>query len=166
MGIIANEMDGFLKTNSGMLEAVCISEEKGTQKADVRSRTVLFDAGLEGDAHAGFMHRQVSLLASESIDEMRAKGLTLEAGAFGENLVTSGIELKSLNVGDRLRVGNEVLLEVTQIGKECVSRCAIYYLAGDCIMPREGIFARVLQGGRVETGDGIEVWRKGYDEGV
>ena len=166
MGMNSKETEGFVKANSGTLEAVCISEEKGTQKSDVRSREVLFDKGLEGDAHAGFMHRQVSLLASESVDEMRAKGLTLEAGAFGENLVTSGIELKSLNPGDRLLVGNDVLLEVTQIGKECVSRCAIYYLAGDCIMPREGIFARVLQGGRVEAGDGIEVWRRSHDEGA
>ncbi len=153
-------MEGFSRTNSGRLEAVCISEEKGTQKADIVSCEVLPDLGLKGDAHAGFMHRQVSLLAAESIDEMRAKGLTLAAGAFGENLVTQGIELKSLSIGDRLRVGGEVLLEVTQIGKECVSRCAIYYLAGDCIMPREGIFARVLEGGRVAAGDSIEVWRQ------
>ncbi len=166
MRVEAKEMEGFTRKGSGVLGAVCISEEKGTQKADVRSRTVLFDQGLEGDAHAGFMHRQVSLLATESIEEMRAKGLTLEAGAFGENLVTRGIELKSLSVGDRLLIGRQVLLEVTQIGKECVSRCAIYYLAGDCIMPREGIFARVLRGGRVEAGDSIEVWRKGHGEGA
>ncbi len=153
-------MEGFTRTDSGKLEAVCTSEEKGTQKADVGSCAVVQDLGLAGDAHAGFMHRQVSLLAAESIEEMRAKGLTLAAGAFGENLVTQGIELKSLGIGDRLRVGGEVLLEVTQIGKECVSRCAIYYLAGDCIMPREGIFARVLEGGRVAAGDGIEVWRQ------
>ncbi len=152
-------MKGFVRTGSGTIEAVCISEEKGTQKSDVGTRTIIFDQGLEGDAHAGFMHRQVSLLAAESIEEMRAKGLTLAAGAFGENLVTQGIELKSLFIGDRLRIGGDVMLEVTQIGKECVSRCAIYYLAGDCIMPREGIFARVLAGGRVEAGDNIEVWR-------
>lgn len=153
-------MKGFAPAESGLLEAVCVSEEKGTQKADVGACEVLADLGLAGDAHAGFMHRQVSLLAAESIEEMRAKGLTLAAGAFGENLVTQGIELKSLHIGDRIRVGGDVLLEVTQIGKECVSRCAIYYLAGDCIMPREGIFARVIAGGRVEAGDSIEVWRK------
>ncbi len=159
MGTETSSMQGFARAGSGKLEAVCISEEKGTQKADIGSCDIVADSGLAGDAHAGFMHRQVSLLAAESIDEMRAKGLTLAAGAFGENLVTQGIELKSLAIGDRLRVGSEVLLEVTQIGKECVSRCAIYYLAGDCIMPREGIFARVLVGGRVETGDAVEVWR-------
>ncbi|MHB8780201.1 MAG: MOSC domain-containing protein [Candidatus Geothermincolia bacterium] len=146
---------------AGTLQAVCVSEAKGVQKTEVRSGTLIEESGIEGDAHAGFMHRQVSLLADESVEKMREKGLTdLVPGAFGENLVTTGIDLVSLHVGDRLRVGKDALLEVTQIGKECTDRCAIYYLAGDCIMPREGIFTRVLAGGEVTAGDTVEVWRK------
>jgi MOSC domain-containing protein YiiM len=154
-------MEGYSNIGNGSLEAVCVSESKGTQKTDVRAATLIEDLGIEGDAHAGFAHRQVSALAQESVDEMKAKGLTdLIAGAFGENLVTRGLELKSLQIGDRISIGSEVLLEVTQIGKECVDRCAIYYLAGDCIMPREGIFTRVLAGGRAQAGDTVEIWRK------
>ena len=138
--------------------AVCISREKHVQKEEVEEVLLVTDLGIEGDAHAGFAHRQVSLLADESVDKMRQKGLTdLKPGAFGENLVTRGVDLVALNVGDRLGIGEEVLLEVTQIGKECVDRCAIYYQTGDCIMPREGIFTRVLQGGKVTAGDEIRV---------
>lgn len=137
--------------------AVCTSAEKHVQKEAVERVLLVVEKGIEGDAHYGFGHRQVSLLANESVDKMRAKGLSdLGPGAFGENLVTRGIDLLSFAVGDRLRVGDEVLLEVTQIGKECVDRCAIYYAVGDCIMPREGIFARVIEGGTVKPGDGIE----------
>jgi MOSC domain-containing protein YiiM len=107
--------------------------------------------GIEGDAHAGDWHRQVSLLAQESIDKMRALGLDVTTGDFAENITTSGIDLVSLPIGSRLTMG-DVLLEVTQIGKECHTRCAIYYQAGDCVMPREGIFARVLRGGRITPG--------------
>ena len=142
----------------GEILAVCLSAEKHVQKDEVGEVLLLEDLGIEGDAHAGFGHRQVSLLAEESVDKMRAKGLeNLRPGAFGENLVTRGMDLASLKVGDLLRVGEEVLLEVTQIGKECVDRCAIYYAAGDCIMPREGIFARVIRGGRIKPGDEIAV---------
>jgi MOSC domain-containing protein YiiM len=142
----------------GTVIAVCTSAEKHVQKEDVGSATLIEELGLEGDAHAGFAHRQVSLLADESIDKMRAKGLPdLRPGAFGENLTTRGIDLVSLQVGQRLRLGEGVILEVSQIGKECVDRCAIYYQAGDCIMPREGIFARVIKGGQVKRGDVIEV---------
>lgn len=142
----------------GTVIAVCASVEKHVQKEDVGSATLIEELGLEGDAHAGFAHRQVSLLADESIDKMRAKGLSdLRPGAFGENLTTRGIDLVSLQVGQRLRLGEGVVLEVSQIGKECVDRCAIYYQAGDCIMPREGIFARVIKGGLVKKGDVIEV---------
>ena len=141
--------------------AVCISREKHVQKEEVEEVLLVTDLGIEGDAHAGFAHRQVSLLADESVDKMRQKGLTdLKPGAFGENLVTRGMDLVSLNVGDRLGIGEEVLLEVTQIGKECVDRCAIYYQTGDCIMPREGIFTRVLKGGKVAAGDEIKVLEK------
>lgn len=138
--------------------AVCMSTEKHVQKDEVAEVVLIEQQGIEGDAHYGFGHRQVSLLADESIEKMRAKGLTdLLPGAFGENLVTRGIDLLSLDIGDSLRVGSEVLLEVTQIGKECVDRCAIYYAAGDCIMPREGIFARVVKGGPIRPGEEITV---------
>ncbi len=113
--------------------------------------------GLEGDAHAGFGHRQVSLLAMESIQKMRAQGLEVGPGDFAENLTVEGIDLLSLPVGARLRVGKEAVLRVTQIGKECHHRCAIYYQAGDCVMPREGIFAEVLRGGTVRKGDPLKV---------
>ena len=138
------------------LEAVCISEQKGVRKTPVAQVELLEEHGIAGDAHAGPWHRQVSLLASESIDKMRALGLEVKAGDFGENLTTSGIELVSLPVGSRLKVG-ESLLEVTQIGKECHTRCAIYYQAGDCVMPKEGIFARVLVGGTVRASDAVSL---------
>jgi MOSC domain-containing protein YiiM len=128
------------------------SANKGEKKRPVESARVIEDLGIEGDAHAGFMHRQVSLLAIESIDRMRAKGASVGPGAFAENITTEGIDLFALPVGTRLRVGDEVELEVTQIGKECHSRCAIYEQAGDCVMPKEGIFAKVIRGGTLTTG--------------
>jgi MOSC domain-containing protein YiiM len=141
--------------------AVCTSSEKHVQKDAVGEVFLVEEKGIEGDAHFGFGHRQVSLLADESVDKMREKGLDdLRPGAFGENLVTRGIDLLSLDIGDTLEVGRGVLLEVTQIGKECVDRCAIYYAAGDCIMPREGIFVRVVKGGPVKPGDKISVVRE------
>lgn len=150
---------------SGEVVAVCVSAEKHVQKEEVEEVLLVEDLGIRGDAHAGFGHRQVSLLAEESVDKMRAMGLEgLRPGAFGENLLTRGLELTRLKVGDRLRVGKDILLEVTQIGKECVDRCAIYYAAGDCIMPREGIFARVLKGGTAKAGDRIEVLEEGPRE--
>jgi len=120
----------------------------------------LEETGLEGDAHAGSGHRQVSLLAVESIAKMKARGLDVGPGDFAENITTSGVDLVSLPVGSRLRLG-EALLEVSQIGKVCHSRCTIFEQAGDCVMPREGIFARILVGGNVRTGDPITVERKG-----
>ncbi len=138
--------------------SVCTSFKKHVQKEEVGEVLLVEEKGIDGDAHYGFGHRQVSLLADESIDKMREKGLDdLKPGAFGENLITRGINLISLGVGDRLRVGSEVLLEVTQIGKECVDRCAIYHAVGDCIMPREGIFTRVVEGGKVKPGDSVTV---------
>jgi len=150
-----SEVDQVSK--SGRVVAVCISERKGTQKKDVGEARLTEDYGIEKDAHAGPGHRQVSLLALESADTMRAKGLDIDSGDFGENVVTEGIHLKDLQLGTRLKVGKESLLEITQIGKECHARCAIYYKAGDCIMPREGIFARVLKGGTIHVGDEIEI---------
>lgn len=136
--------------------AVCVSARKGIRKKTVEQAKLLENFGLEGDAHAGNWHRQVSLLAWESIEKMRAKGLQVNAGSFAENITTRGIELVSLPLGSRIAVGDGVVLEVTQIGKECHARCAIYALAGDCVMPKEGIFARVVRGGIVKAGDGIE----------
>jgi len=135
--------------------AICCSEKKGEQKTPVTSAVIREDFGIVGDAHAGNWHRQVSLLAQESIDKMRQKGLTLKDGDFAENIVTRGIDLLTLPVGTGLALG-EVRLEITQIGKECHQRCAIYEQAGDCVMPREGVFARGVTGGVLRAGDPIE----------
>jgi len=115
----------------------------------------LKDFGLKGDAHAGPWHRQVSLLANESIEKMRAMGLNVGYGDFAENITTEGIDLVHLPIGTKIRIGNSVILHVTQIGKECHERCAIYYQAGDCVMPKEGIFAEVVSQGEVKVGDEI-----------
>ncbi len=141
---------------SGKVVAVCTSEAKGTKKTNVQRALLVVEHGLEGDAHAGAWHRQVSLLANESADKVRAQGLTIGPGDFAENILTEGLELFTLPIGTRLRVG-ETLLEVTQIGKVCHAGCAIRQLTGDCVMPREGIFARVLVGGWVQVGDGVEI---------
>ena len=145
----------------GQILAICTSEKKGTVKRPVDSSRVLEDHGLEGDAHAGGGHRQVSLLARESVDKLRAKGVDITAGDFAENLLTEGIELKTLPIGTVLRVGSDLRLRVTQIGKECHQGCAIRKLIGDCVMPREGIFAEVVHGGTVKTGDTIDVEAEG-----
>jgi MOSC domain-containing protein YiiM len=136
--------------------AVCISENKGERKKPVEAVELRVNHGIVGDAHAGEWHRQVSLLASESIDKMRKLGLDVNSGDFAENITTSGIDLVSLPLGTRLQVG-VTQLEVTQIGKECHTRCAIYYQAGDCVMPKEGIFAKVITGGMVRPGDVVQV---------
>ncbi len=137
----------------GYIEAVCISTEKGVVKSEVQEIVLRAGWGIEGDAHAGEWHRQVSMLAGESIDRMREKMPELDHGVFAENIVTRGIDLVSLSPGVRLQVGETVLLEVTQIGKECHNDgCAIQRATGDCIMPREGVFCRVLQGGTLQAG--------------
>lgn len=141
---------------SAKIVAVCVSKNKGERKQPVERGELLLNHGLAGDGHAGPWHRQISLLAQESIEKMRLAGLDVGPGDFAENITTSGIDLISLAVGTKLRVG-QALLEITQIGKECHSRCAIYHQAGDCVMPHEGVFARVLQGGMVSAGDTIEV---------
>lgn len=132
--------------------AICTSKQKGTLKNEVREANFIEEHGIEGDAHAGKWHRQVSLLSFEKIEEFRQKGGNVNFGAFGENLVVDKIDLKNLPVGQRLTVG-EVLLEITQIGKKCHDKCAIYYQVGECIMPTNGVFARVLKGGKVTVGD-------------
>ena len=138
--------------------AVCKSEKKGTKKTPQPDIILKKEYGVVGDAHADCQtHRQVSLLANESIDKMRGRGLELASGDFAENLTTQGIDLCSLPVGTRLKAGQRVLLEVTQIGKECHAACAIRKQVGDCIMPREGVFARVIRGGTVRPGDFLEI---------
>ncbi len=135
--------------------SIATSKKKGTRKASVDEAYLKKEHGLEGDAHAGKWHRQVSFLASEEIDKARQSGLDVTFGDFAENIATTGIDWKNIPVGTRIRLGPEALVEITQIGKECHNRCAIYYKAGDCIMPREGVFARVLREGKIKRGDQI-----------
>ena len=137
--------------------AVCISEKKGTMKHEVPEIQVKKNHGIVGDAHAGDWHRQVSLLGSESVDKMKKVFPDIPIGAFAENILTEGVTLYELPIGTRLRVGGQVLLEVTQIGKECHADCAILKQVGDCVMPREGIFTIVLEEGTIRAGDLIEV---------
>jgi MOSC domain-containing protein YiiM len=137
--------------------SVNISKNKGERKASVPSVKISPDHGIESDAHAGNWHRQISLLALESIQKMQKLGLDVGPGDFAENLTTEGMDLVSLPVGTRLKISDRVEVEVTQIGKECQDRCAIYRQAGDCVMPREGIFVRVISGGEVKPGDLIQV---------
>jgi MOSC domain-containing protein YiiM len=141
---------------SGRIIAVCTSREKGTTKEDAGSARLIEEYGIEGDAHGGFAHRQISLIASEDIDEMKAKLPGLRPGSFAENLTTRGLDLAPLSVGDRLKAG-ECLLEVSQIGKECHAKCAVFERSGECIMPQKGVFCRVVEGGVVKNGDGIEI---------
>jgi len=136
---------------------VSISKKKGVRKENIPEGVLIENHGFKDDAHAGDWHRQVSLLAMESIEKVRAKGLDVSPGDFAENITTSGIDLVNLPIGTKLEVGEDVLMEVTQIGKECHTKCAIYYLAGDCVMPREGIFTKVLKGGTVKKSDPILV---------
>ncbi len=140
---------------SGKIIAVCTSPEKGMIKHDVGEGLLLEEIGIDGDAHAGFMHRQVSLIAIEDIKTMMEKLPDLVPGSFAENLTTEGFDLSVLKIGDRLKVADS-LLEVSQIGKECHTRCEVFRKTGDCIMPKKGIFTRVIKGGRVKTGDTIQ----------
>ncbi len=144
-------------TTKGRIRAISVSKEKGTQKVNVPDAELKSDFGLVGDAHAGPWHRQVSLLSVESIEKMVAKGAKVAPGNFAENITTEGIDLLKLSLGSKLRLGESVELEVTQFGKECHSRCEIFVQVGDCIMPREGIFARVTKAGHIRVGDFIEV---------
>ncbi len=143
---------------SGKVVSVNISGKKGIRKKPVEEVVLKTEYGIEGDAHASSeWHRQVSLLALESIRKMQEKGLNVSPGDFAENITTEGIDLISLPVGTIMRIGDEVSGEVSQIGKECHTRCAIYYQAGDCVMPKEGIFIRVLKGGKIKKGDKVSV---------
>ncbi len=138
-----------------------MSEKKGIQKRNIGAGRLIEHHGLEGDAHAGKWHRQISLLARESANIMREKGLTINDGDFGENIVTEGMDLKTLPIGTTLKTGAGIVVRVTQIGKLCHDRCAIYYKAGDCIMPREGIFAEIVTGGTITVGDEISILERG-----
>ena len=140
----------------GIIKGICISEKKGTQKHEVSEAVLIEDWGIEGDAHAGKWHRQVSLLGFQQIEEFRSRGAQVLFGAFGENLIVDGFHFKTLPVGTRFRIG-DALLEMTQIGKQCHSHCEIYKVMGDCIMPREGVFARVIRGGTIRIGDIMEL---------
>jgi len=144
----------------GKVHAVSVSSEKGQRKSPAKVVTLIADYGIAGDAHGGGGHRQVSLLSLESIRKMQALGANVGPGDFAENITLSGIDLSAVGLGTRLSIGQENVLEITQLGKECLERCAIYYQAGDCVMPREGVFARVLRGGQVCPGDMAVVWPK------
>jgi MOSC domain-containing protein YiiM len=144
------------ETIAASVLAISVSRERGVPKTNVPAAQLVEDWGIQDDAHAGPGHRQVSLLAIESIEKMRARGLDVRPGAFAENITTEFLDIPRLQVGDRLRIA-AAELEVTQIGKECHSRCAVYYAAGDCVMPREGVFARVVRGGEIRVGASVEV---------
>jgi len=137
--------------------SIAISRKKGTRKTPVDVVEVVEDHGILGDAHAGPWERQISFLAGEQIQEARSRGLRVDFGDFAENVATEGVNWKNLPLGTRVKLGHEVVVEITKIGKECHKKCAIYYQAGDCIMPREGIFARVIEGGTLRCGDEIDV---------
>lgn len=137
--------------------SVAISKKKGTRKVVVDEGVLVADHGLEDDAHAGQWHRQVSFLASESIEKARERGLDVVFGDFAENIATEGIDWPRVPVGTLIQLGDSALVEITQIGKECHNKCAIYYKAGDCIMPRKGVFARVLKGGKIRSGEMVRL---------
>ena len=147
-----------MATIKGRIRAISISAKKGTKKTNVPEAEVKTDFGIVGDAHGGNWHRQISLLAIESIDKMIEMGADVLPGSFAENITTQGIKLPDLPIGCRLKAGEEIEFEVTQIGKECHSRCEIFKQVGDCIMPREGIFTKVIKAGRIKVGDTIEVF--------
>ncbi len=146
-----------MATTEGRIKALSISGQRGTQKVNVPQAELLANFGIVGDAHAGNWHRQVSLLAVESIDKMIEKGARVSPGDFAENITTEGLDLLKLSIGSKLRFGEGVELEITQFGKKCHERCVIFEQVGDCIMPREGVFARVIKAGSINVGDVIEV---------
>lgn len=144
-------------TTKGKIRAISISEDRGTRKYNIPAAELKAGFGIVSDAHSGNWHRQVSILAQESIEKMRAKGADVTAGDFAENITTEGIELQFLAIGSKLRLGLEAEVEITQFGKECHSKCEIFQQIGDCIMPREGVFAKVTRSGRIRVGDIVEV---------
>ena len=146
-----------MEQKKGMIRGICISEKRGTEKYPVESAKIQPDWGIEGDAHGGKWHRQISLLGVEKIEAFKEQGADVDFGAFGENLIVEGFDLRNVPVDSQITIGSEVKLKVTQIGKECHSHCAIYQRMGDCIMPREGIFAEVLEGGLIKVNDPVYI---------
>ncbi len=146
-----------MEITKGRIKAISVSKQKGTQKINVPEAELQADHGVVGDAHAGNWHRQISLLDIKCIDIMTAKGANVAPGGFAENITTEGIDLAVLNVGEKLKLGAKVEIKITQFGKQCHGHCEIYEQIGDCIMPREGVFARVDRGGSIRVGDNIEV---------
>ena len=150
-----------MEQNTGKIKAISISVKKGIPKSNIDNVEVVSGYGIKGDAHAGNWHRQISLLAMESIEKMKRAGLdTLLPGAFAENITTEAIDISKMEIGSHLRLGEKVILEITQIGKKCHSRCPIFYAVGDCVMPKEGIFAKVIEGGEIFINDEIEIVNK------
>ncbi len=146
-----------MATTKGTIKAISVSKKRGTQKTNIPEAELKIDFGIVGDAHAANWHRQVSLLAVESINKMVEMGAKVSPGSFAENITTEGIELLELAVGSKIKLGKSVELEITQFGKKCHSRCEIFEQVGDCIMPREGVFVKVAEGGVIKVGDIIEV---------
>ncbi len=155
-----NMIEQFSNDMEGRILAVSISDKKGEKKHNIETAKLVKNHGMEKDAHAGDWHRQVSLLAIESIEKIRAKGIDVNPGEFAENLTTEGIRLWEIPVGSRIRIGESIVAEVTQVGKECHTRCAIFKQVGDCVMPREGIFIKILEDGDVKPGDAVRVIEK------
>ncbi len=152
------EVDSETETTAGKVIAVSISKKRGIPKTNADSANLIENYGIEGDIHAGKWHRQVSFLAIESIDKMKRAGLSkLRPGAFAENITTEFLTLPSLKIGTRMKIGGEAIIEITQIGKECHNKCAIYVKVGDCVMPREGIFGKVIKSGQVKVNDDIVI---------
>ncbi len=155
---IVMEENPIQKNSCGRITAISISKRKGIPKTNIEKAELIANHGIDGDIHAGNWHRQVSFLALESIEKMRAKGLpNLRPGAFAENLTTEFLNLPLLEIGTKIRIGKDAELEITQIGKECHDKCAIFVKVGDCVMPREGIFARVLKSGSITVDDIVEI---------
>jgi len=147
-------LQGLKMNSQAVVEAVCVSQDKGTKKKDVGRAVLVKDYGIDGDGHASSnTHRQVSLLSVSSIEKMKKLGLEISPGDFAENITVCGMDVFDLPIGTRLKIGDAVLLEITQIGKECHDRCAIFRQVGTCIMPVEGVFARVIQGGEISAGN-------------
>jgi len=139
--------------------SIAVSRKKGTRKTQVKEAILMENHGLEGDAHAGDWHRQISFLSSENIEKAKKEGLNVTFGDFAENIATKGVDWKAVPIGTIVKLGETAVAEITQIGKECHNKCAIYYQAGDCIMPKEGVFARVLKPGKITCGDEILIER-------
>ncbi len=156
-----NNDNSFKNEQIGYIVSIAVSDKKGMQKKRVNHATLIENFGIEGDAHAGKWHRQVSFLASERIEEQSQKGFDVDFGSYAENIATKGIDWPSVPIGTQVEIGQgDALIEITQIGKKCHTKCAIYNMAGDCIMPRQGVFGRVIKGGKISVGDTLRLLDK------